>query len=50
MFSKWMEKSKITQVHKKGDEKSIENYLPVSLLPICSKTFEKSSLILSLNI
>ena len=28
-------------VHKKHDKQLIKNYLPVSLLPICSKIFEK---------
>ena len=28
-------------IHKKGDKKLIQNYRPVSLTPICGKTFEK---------
>ena len=32
---------KIVAVHKKGDKQTIKNYLPVSLLPICGKIFER---------
>ena len=35
------EKRQIIPVYKKGDKQIIKNYRPVSLLPICSKTFEK---------
>ena len=31
----------IIPVHKKGDKQIIDNYRPVSLLPICGKIFEK---------
>ena len=34
-------KSNIGTVHKKNDKKLIKNYRPVSLLPVCSKIFEK---------
>ena len=37
-------------VCKRGDKQIMKNYRPVSFLPICSKIFEKLSLILSLNI
>ena len=38
--NKW-KKANIIPVHKKGDKQIIKNYRPVSLLPICSKIFEK---------
>ena len=31
----------VVPVHKKGNKQSLENYRPISLLPICSKTFER---------
>ena len=34
-------KSNIIPVHKKSDKQIIDNYRPVSLLPICGKIFEK---------
>ena len=34
-------KANVIPVHKKGDKQVLENYLPVSLLPVCGKTFEK---------
>ena len=36
-----MEKGKCYLVHKKVDKQIINNYRPMSLLPICSKIFEK---------
>ena len=36
-----MEKSKIVPVHKKGDRQIVNNYRPVSLLPIFGKVFQK---------
>ena len=29
------------QIHKKGNKQTLKNYRPVSLLPICSKIFER---------
>ena len=40
-FPKEWKKANIVPVHKKHDKQLIKNYLPISLLPICSKTFEK---------
>ena len=34
-------KFNIAPVHKKGDKQLLENYRPVSLLPILGKVFEK---------
>ena len=34
-------KSNICLIHKKGDKQVINNYKPVSLLPICGKVFER---------
>ena len=39
-FPNEWKKANVIPVHKKGD-KQINNYRPVSLLPICSKIFEK---------
>ena len=41
MLSKRMEKTNVVPIHKKGDKQLIQNYIPVSLLPICGKIFEK---------
>ena len=35
------ERANIVPIQKKNDKQIVSNYLPVSLLPICSKTFEK---------
>ena len=40
-FPKEWKKANIVLVHKKHDKQLIKNYRPVSLLPICSKTFER---------
>ena len=34
-------KANVVPVHKKGNKQSLENYRPISLLPICSKIFER---------
>ena len=40
-FPKEWKKANIVPVHKKHDKQLIKNYRPVSLLPVCSKIFEK---------
>ena len=40
-FPKERKKANIVPVYKKHDKQLIKNYRPVSLLPICSKIFEK---------
>ena len=34
-------KVNVVPVHKKGNKQSLKNYRPISLLPICSKIFER---------
>ena len=34
-------KSNVVRIHKKGDKQLLQNYQPVSLLPICGKIFER---------
>ena len=34
-------KANVVPVHKKGNKQSFKNYRPISLLPICSKIFER---------
>ena len=38
--SDW-KKGNIVPVHKKNDKRRLNNYRPISLLPICSKTFQR---------
>ena len=38
--SEW-KKASIVPIHKKGDKQTLENYGPVSLLPICGKILER---------
>ena len=38
--TKW-KKANVVPVHKKGDKQILKNYQPVSLLPICGKSFER---------
>ena len=38
--SDW-EKAHVVPVHKKGGKQCLENYRPISLLPICSEIFER---------
>ena len=37
MFPSEWKKGNIVPIHKKSDKQNIENYRPVSLLPICGK-------------
>ena len=41
VFPDSWKKSNIVPVYKKNDKQLINNYRPVSLLPICSKIFER---------
>ena len=34
-------KATVVPVHKKGNKQSLKNYRPISILPICIKTFER---------
>ena len=38
--SEW-KKANIASIHKKRDKQTLENYLPISLLPICGKILER---------
>ena len=40
-FPNEWKKASIVPIHKIGDKQLIQNYRPVSLLPICGKVFEK---------
>ena len=39
-LSEW-KKGNVVPIHKKDDKQCLKNYRPISLLPICGKTFEK---------
>ena len=41
VFHDIWKKSNIVPVYKRGDKQIIDNYRPISLLPICGKIFEK---------
>ena len=41
IFSDNWKKSNICPIHKKGDKQIVDNYRPVSLLPVCGKIFER---------
>ena len=49
-FPDFRKKSNICFILKKGDKPIVNNYRPVSLLPICGKILERLLLILCLNI
>ena len=40
-FPNEWKKANVVPIHKKADKQLIQNYRPVSLLPICGKVFEK---------
>ena len=40
-FSNNWKKSNVVPIHKNGDKQLLQNYQPVSLLPICDKIFER---------
>ena len=41
VFPDIWKKSNIVPVYKRGDKQIIDNYIPISLLPICGKILEK---------
>ena len=41
IFTSVWKKGNIVPVHKKNDKQRLNNYRPISLLPICSKIFER---------
>ena len=40
-FPTQWKRANIVSIHKKNDKQIVSNYRPVSLLPLCSKIFEK---------
>ena len=40
-FPREWKKANVTPVHKKGNKQCLKNYGAISLLPICSKMFER---------
>ena len=43
-FSSEWKKANIVPIHKKGDKQTLENYRPVSLLPVCGKILENNEM------
>jgi len=41
VFPSVLKVAKVIAIHKKGDKKKLNNYRPISLLPVVSKVFEK---------
>ena len=41
VFPEISKRANVTPIHKKGSKQLVKNYRPISLLPICSKLFEK---------
>ena len=41
IYSCEWKKANFVPIHKKGDKQTLKNYRPVSLLPICGKSFER---------
>ena len=41
IFPDAWKRANLTPIHKKGSKQVVSNYRPISLLPICSKLFEK---------
>ena len=40
-FPSGWKKAHVVPVHKKGDKQCLQNYRPISLLPICTRIFER---------
>ena len=39
LFQSDWKKTNIVPIHKKGNKQTLENFCPVSLLPVCGKTY-----------